>query len=151
MSKWRIGVFLAGILLLGSCDQERLFEDFQSVENQKWSSIDSMKFDLSTLKNLGSSQLIALRFEDSYGFSNCYVRVISKDSTGRILENKLINVPLFDSKSGKPLGKGFGNTYTKYDTLPFDLLPQTKSLTFLQYMRQEELAGIDAVGLKILK
>jgi len=73
------------------------------------------------------------------------------DSLNNVIENKLINVPLFDSKSGKPLGKGFGNTYTRYDTIPFLLNIETKKVTFLQYMRQNQLEGIEAIGLKILK
>jgi hypothetical protein len=60
-------------------------------------------------------------------------------------------VPLFDSKSGKPKGNGFGNSFTFYDTLPFPISANTSELIYLQYMRQENLPGIEAVGLKILK
>ena len=58
---------------------------------------------------------------------------------------------LFDPKSGEPLGEGFGNSYTRYDTLPFLFDQQTKSVTLLQYMRQDLLPGVEAVGIKILK
>jgi gliding motility-associated lipoprotein GldH len=112
---------------------------------------DTIRFDLGDLDLTGRKSMIAVRFNEGYPFSNCYVRVISYDSAGVILENKLINMPLFDSKSGEPLGKGIGSTYTKYDTLPFSFKPETRSLTVLQYMRTEQLTGIEALGVKILK
>lgn len=134
-----------------SCSEDRVFEEFKAIPSQSWAIEDSIQFDLSDVQILENQSLIAFRFNEKYSFSNCFVRVISKDSIGSIIENKLINVPLFDSKTGEPLGEGFGSTYTFYDTLPFQLDPETKQLTLLQYMREEKLAGIEAVGIKILK
>lgn len=150
MNKWRF--LTIGLLILTfSCSGDRVFEEFQSFNTLSWNEGDSVLFDLKELKEKGGPKLIAVKFNENYPFSNCYVRVISKDSTGKTLENRLINVPLFDSKTGQPLGTGFGNTFTKYDTLPVVISDQASSLTFLQYMRQEELSGIEAIGLKILK
>lgn len=142
--------FLIVILTFG-CSDDRIYEDFQAVPSENWGIQDTLRFDLGDLELDGRKSMIAVRFNEGYSFSNCYVRVISYDSSGVILENRLINVPLFDSKSGEPLGKGMGSTYTKYDTLPFNFKPETRSLTFLQYMRTDQLTGIEAVGLKILK
>ncbi|MBB6327454.1 gliding motility-associated lipoprotein GldH [Algoriphagus iocasae] len=146
-------VFLCFITLLGSfaCSEDRIFEEFQPLTNQSWGIEDSLTFDLSKIEPMGHPSLIAFRFNEEYTFSNCYVRVLSKDSLGVIIENKLINVPLFDSKTGEPQGDGFGSTYTFYDTLPFQFQAGTKSVTLLQYMRQNQLPGIESVGLKILK
>lgn len=134
-----------------SCSEDRVFEEFKAIPSQSWAIEDSIQFDLSEVQILENQSLIAFRFNEKYSFSNCFVRVISKDSIGSIIENKLINVPLFDSKTGEPLGEGFGSTYTFYDTLPFQLDPEIKHLTLLQYMREEKLPGIEAVGIKILK
>jgi hypothetical protein len=68
-----------------------------------------------------------------------------------VLNDTVWNVPIFDTQSGKPLGKGFGNTYTIYDTLPFSLPSKAKEVLLLQYMRQAELEGIEAIGIKILR
>lgn len=134
-----------------SCSGDRVYEEFHSFNTNSWNEKDTVAFDLKDLKEKGGKKLIGVRYNEEYPFSNCYIRVISKDSTGNILDNKLINVPLFDSKSGQPKGGGFGNTFTLYDTLPFELAEQTSELEFLQYMRQEDLPGLEAVGLKILK
>ncbi|MDF2157366.1 gliding motility lipoprotein GldH [Algoriphagus sp. CAU 1675] len=146
------GILFLGLLTLSiSCSNDRLFEEFQFLPNQNWSNTDSLNFNLGTLEPSGKTSLIGLRFNESYPFSNFYLRVISKDSSGTVLENQLLNIPLFNSKSGEPLGKGFGSTYTKYDTLPFQFSPSTREIVLLQYMRQENLKGIEAAGIKILK
>ncbi len=145
--------FLIYFVLLGTfaCSEDRIFEEFKPLPNQSWGIEDSLRFDLGEIDPTGRQSLIALRFNEGYPFSNCYVRVLSQDSLGIIIENKLINVPLFDSKTGEPLGEGFGNTYTFYDSLPFQFMAGTKSIVLLQYMRENQLPGIEAVGLKILK
>ncbi len=151
MSKVKIILFFFLVTLTFGCSDDRIYEDFQAVASGNWGIQDTLRFDLGDLELDGRKSMIAVRFNESYSFSNCYVRVISYDSAGVILENKLVNVPLFDSKSGEPRGKGIGSTYTTYDTLPFSFKPETRSLTFLQYMRTDQLTGIEAVGLKILK
>lgn len=151
MKKGKNYLFFLLIILGFGCSDGRIYEDFQAVTKGNWGVQDTLRFDLGDLDLNEKKSMIAVRFNEDYSFSNCYVRVISYDSAGVILENRLVNVPLFDSKSGEPLGKGIGSTYTKYDTLPFSLKPETRSLTFLQYMRTDQLTGIEAVGLKILK
>lgn len=130
--------------------EERVFEEFHSFKSTSWHEKDSVAFDLPNLNPITGKKLIGIRFNETYPFSNFYIRIISEDSSGLVLDNKLINIPLFDSKNGKPKGSGFGNTFTFYDTLPIELSENTKRLIFLQYMRQDNLPGIEAVGLKIL-
>ncbi len=142
---------LAVLTFAFSCSEERVYEEYKSFNPQSWSEKDSVSFDLKALKEKSGPKLIAVKFNENYPFSNCYVKVISRDSTGKLLEDRLINVPLFDSKSGQPLGTGFGSTYTKFDTIPVAISDQASTVAFLQYMRQENLPGIEAIGLKILK
>jgi gliding motility-associated lipoprotein GldH len=145
-------LFLVVILLfLSSCSDDRLYEQFHSFQEDPWMEKDSILFELGEVKTLRGKSLIAVRFNENYSYSNCYIRVVTRDSTKVELQNKLLNVPIFDAKSGQPLGDGFGNTFTKYDTLPFDLAEGTREVILIQYMRQPELVGIEAVGLKILK
>lgn len=138
-------------IFLFSCGKDRVYEEFISLDNHIWNASDSLIFDLGALELSDKKTLLALRFNEQYGYSNCYVRVISRDSAQSIIENKLLDIPLFDSKTGEPLGEGFGSTFTKYDTLPFSIPENTKSVTLLQYMRVEELTGIEAAGVKIIK
>jgi gliding motility-associated lipoprotein GldH len=149
MNRWRF-LALVFVIMAWSCSGDRVFEEFYSFPSGTWNEKDSVSFDLKGLKEKGGQKLIAVRFNENYPFSNCYIRVISKDSTGQTLNNALINVPIFDSKTGKPTGTGFGSTYTRYDTIPVTISDQAVSVSFLQYMRQEELPGIEAIGMKIL-
>ncbi|MFC3417456.1 gliding motility lipoprotein GldH [Algoriphagus hitonicola] len=149
MSK-SIYLFSSIVILFFSCGQDRVYEEFIALDNQTWNASDSLNFDLGELDLNEKKTLLALRFNEQYGYSNCYIRVISKDSTQSVIGNKLLDVPLFDSKTGEPLGNGFGSTFTKYDTLPFSIPENTKSITLLQYMRVEDLPGIEAAGIKII-
>lgn len=142
---------LALLLMVSACSGDRVFEEFHSFNSFSWNEKDSVIFDLSKVRNKSGKNLVGVRFTEEFPFSNFYVRVISEDSAGLVLDNKLINIPLFDSKSGKPKGGGFGNTYTFYDTLPFQISNRTSKLIYLQYMRQENLPGLEAVGFKILE
>jgi gliding motility-associated lipoprotein GldH len=151
MNKIRFVLILFVFSTFFSCSGDRLFEDFKPIETGSWDVSDSISFELNELDLENRTTLIAVRFNENYSYSNCYIRVIGMDSLNKVIENKLINVPLFDSKSGKPLGKGFGNTYTRYDTIPFLLNTETKKVTFVQYMRQNQLNGIEAIGIKILR
>ena len=151
MNKVNHCLFVVLILVFAACTDGRIYEDFQSLPNQNWDITDSLFFDLQDVELINTPDLIAVKFNEEYAFSNCYLRIISKDSAGMILDNKLVNMALFDPKSGEPLGEGFGNSYTRYDTLPFLFDQKTKSVTVLQYMRQDQLPGVEAVGIKILK
>lgn len=151
MNKVKHCLFIILILLSAACTDGRIYEDFQSLPNQNWGITDSLLFDLQDVELVNTPDLVAVKFNEEYAFSNCYIRIISKDSSGVILDNKLVNLILFDPKSGEPLGEGFGNSYTRYDTLPFFLDQNTKSVTLLQYMRQDQLPGVEAVGIKILR
>lgn len=142
---------LAAIFLATSCSGDRVFEEFQAFDSISWNEKDTVSFDLRGLKDKTGTNLIGVRYTEAFPFSNFYVRVISEDSSGVVLDNKLINIPLFDSKSGKPKGNGFGNSHTYYDTLPFKLPEKTSRLIYLQYMRQENVPGVEAVGFKIQK
>lgn len=142
---------LALLLFANACTGDRMYEEFHSFDTRTWNEKDSVFFDLSKVEQLNGKNLIGIRFSEDFPFSNLYVRVISQDSSRKILDNKLINIPLFDSKTGKPRGNGFGETFVFYDTLPFPISSGTNTMVYLQYMRQENIVGIEAVGLKVLK
>ncbi len=137
--------------MFSSCSENRIYEEFHVLSDMEWAENDSVVFDLRGLQSLEGRALIAIRYTEYYPHSNCYIRVISLDSAQRSMQNKLLNVPIFHSKTGQPMGKGFGNSYTKYDTLPFAIPEGTKLLVMKQYMRNDPLEGIEAVGLKIVK
>ncbi|MBW3467315.1 gliding motility lipoprotein GldH [Arthrospiribacter ruber] len=146
--KLRYLLILVLSLLLG-CDSDRLFEKYKGMESQSWYLKDTVSFYFDEELEARSS-LIAVKYNQDYEFRNLYLRYFLLDSTGQEVESQLINIPLFES-SGKPLGSGFGNTYTRFDTLPLESGENFRSIHFVQYMRVDQLKGIEAVGLKRVK
>ncbi|NVJ85846.1 MAG: gliding motility lipoprotein GldH [Algoriphagus sp.] len=142
--------FLVLSILLFSCTDNRLYESYESISPDGWGMSDSLVYDISSLTEKPAHTLIGVRYKDDYPYSNCYIRLLKRDSTHTILEDKLIDITLFDSK-GEPLGEGFGSTYTVYDSITLEVEDQVNSLVLLQYMREEQLKGIEAVGIKFLK
>jgi gliding motility-associated lipoprotein GldH len=151
MNKQVVLAFLTLIsIAFTSCSEERLYENFHSFSNASWSANDSIAFDLSDLSGPYGKGLLALRYTEPYPYSNCYLKVVFKNAEKKILVDTLWNIPIFDSKSGQPLGKGFGSTYTVYDTLSFEVPQETREVLVSQYMRNSSLEGIEAVGFKLL-
>jgi gliding motility-associated lipoprotein GldH len=151
MTKLYQTVLLGIVMLLFSCGKDRVFEEYHSFEGTNWEESDSVKFDLSSLDSLKGKALLGVRYTENYPFSNCYIKVIYRDSNKMVLADSLWNVPIFDKQTGKPIGDGFGNTFTTYDTLSFPFPASTREVIFLQYMRQPQLEGIEAVGFKVVK
>ena len=138
-------------LSIASCNNDRVFEEYQGMPELHWNVEDTVGFEIEAIDANTSLPLLGLRYNDTYEFHNLYVRYLLTDSAGKVVADSLVNIHLFDAKSGKPLGSGFGNVYTKFDTLPNLGIPQGQKhqYRFIQYMRTEELKGIEAVGLKI--
>jgi gliding motility-associated lipoprotein GldH len=139
------------VLLLFSCGKDRMYEEYHSFDSDSWQETDSVYFDLSALDSVRGKAIVGLRYTEEYPFSNCYLKLIIRDSSAVVLMDSLVNVPIFNRQTGKPIGQGFGNTFTTFDTLDFAIPKKATQVIFLQYMRQAELEGIEAVGLKVLK
>ncbi|PRY87450.1 gliding motility lipoprotein GldH [Mongoliibacter ruber] len=147
--KLRLFYFLT-VMILWSCDSERVFEKYQGMETQYWHINDTVSFYFESPLE-ASASLIAVKYNQDYEFRNLYLRYFLMDSMGNEVESQLVNIPLFESTSGKPLGEGFGSTFTRFDTLPLELGENYHSIHFVQYMRVDQLKGIEAVGLKRTK
>jgi gliding motility-associated lipoprotein GldH len=118
------------------------------MEASEWKIQDTVSFE----PNVGEEKfavVVGVKYNNDYDYRNLYLRYTTQDSLGQTIDSKLMDVPLFESASGAPLGKGFGSTFTKYDTLPISKAFTTIEL--LQYMRVDTLQGIEAVGVKVVK
>lgn len=152
ISRKDIALFLVVGWLLFSCDSRRVYEDYRDFEDGAWNLEEAVSFDIIGIQPQSTIPVVAIRYTDRYEFNNLYVRFVQEDSTASILQDTLVNIGLFDPKSGKPMGKGFGNLHTVYDTLLGDgkISPHTAQVTIWQYMRKEQLEGIESVGIKLL-
>ncbi|MBI0399860.1 gliding motility lipoprotein GldH [Cyclobacterium marinum] len=133
-----------------ACNNGRIYESYQDLEEYEWVVTDTISFQMDSLEtNLGTRSILSVRYDDKYEYNNLYVRYFLKDSSRKILSDTLLNIQLFDPKTGKPLGQGYGNRRIMYDTLPGNRVPAKSTYHFVQYMRKDTLSGIESVGLKI--
>lgn|GEM_PF-324219 len=150
MERNQVYLFLGLTLIFFGCNQNRVFENYYGMESKAWSISDTVSFEVES--NLVFDQaVLVLKYNNDYEYRNLYLRYFIKDSLGNEVDTRLINLPLFESTSGKPLGKGYGSTFTKYDTLPITGEIDFNQIQLIQYMRVDALNGIEAIGLKLIK
>ncbi|HSI78746.1 MAG TPA: gliding motility lipoprotein GldH [Lunatimonas sp.] len=150
----KVGFFAIVVIgwVLSSCNTNRVYEDYRDFEDGSWELEDTVSFKIQEIQPQSTIPVVSIRYTDAYEFHNLYIRFVQEDSTASILQDTLVNIPLFDSKTGRPIGKGFGNRHTVYDTLlgTGKIFPETTQITIWQYMRKERLEGIESVGIKLL-
>ncbi|WP_209330465.1 gliding motility lipoprotein GldH [Lunatimonas salinarum] len=146
-------VLLTVLSVLVGCDSDRLYESYHDFPTPSWHLEDSVTFEISGVAEDRVLPVISVRFTDRYDFHNLYLKMVLKDSSDSTIKDTLVNINLFDSKSGKPLGTGFGNRFTKYDTLTTSgsEIINAKKVQFIQYMRKESIEGIESLGLKLIR
>ena len=149
MSLYLIGL-LFFLLVFSNCSEHRDFEQYQGMENLSWGLLDTLSFQMEKPLPVGPSILV-IKYNNDYPYRNIYVKYLLKDSLDQIFESQLINIPLFENTTGKPLGKGYGSHFTRYDTIPLTSQKPYSKIQLIQYMRIEDLKGIEAVGLKRVK
>jgi len=77
------------------------------------------------------------------------VRTSPKDSSNYLifLEKSVVNMPFRFQIKENPFGKGFGNNDHENMTRSLsNLIREQSSIILLQYMREDQLSGIEAVG-----
>ncbi|WP_157971974.1 gliding motility lipoprotein GldH [Pleomorphovibrio marinus] len=136
-----------------ACEPQRVYEFHHELQGGTWHVSDTLEFAFDDRRGFPSMALVGLKYSDEYDYHNLYLRYIFSDSLGQVQFDSLINLSLFDPKTGKPLGGGFGKSYTKFDTLQvvFDTLTVPSKASLIHYMREESLDGVTSVGLKLLK
>ena len=139
------------LLFLAACDNNRVYQQAYDFEESGWhmDTLPSFTFEIedSRPKNV----LLHVRNSIAYEWRNIYLTYHLQDSTGRELASELINIPLFDPKTGEPKGKGssiYQHAVPLFENYNF---PSTGTYTFTvaQYMRKTELKEILSVGLRV--
>ncbi|GAB3649209.1 hypothetical protein GCM10028791_14390 [Echinicola sediminis] len=138
---------------LSGCDERRVYEEYYGLEDYSWPVSDTLSFNVNKKTDGQVSSTLRIKYNESYDYYNIYVRYLLKDSLNNTLDNQLLDLTLFDPKTGKPLGSGFGNSFTQTGTLPLNSLADLGPITIqlVQYMRSSDLKGIESVGIKLEK
>ncbi|HEY8936667.1 MAG TPA: gliding motility lipoprotein GldH [Cyclobacteriaceae bacterium] len=151
-----VSVLFLLALLMSGCDKSRVFEKNKDLKDQSWLVVNKPVFEFQVDNTPQPYNLYCnIRNEVSYPKANIYFSYNLTDSSGNVLESKLISHMLFDKKTGKPFGTtGLGDIYDHQIPLLKNYSfknPGKYKVTFEQFMRIDTLPGILAVGLRVEK
>jgi gliding motility-associated lipoprotein GldH len=140
------------LVIIYSCDSSRVYEVFEEVP-EGWSVGDTAIFDVPLTSPEQSYQFTSqFRCDLTYPYSNLYYYFQVRDEQDSLLSSELLQVELFDPKTGAPLGSGLGDLYHVEDISLSGFNPDqegTYQVTIIQYMRLDTLRGIDRIGLRV--
>ena len=98
----RTVVLIGTIVMFISCDNNIVFDDYKTFENQTWNSDSIIIWDYSVIDTISKNQLvIKVRHSTEYEFQNLFLFIKAEKTD--TLELLLAN------KEGKWLGKGIGD------------------------------------------
>ncbi|MCW5911937.1 MAG: gliding motility lipoprotein GldH [Cyclobacteriaceae bacterium] len=146
-------LFLATAILLCGCDSSRVYEDYTEFKERAWKIQEPVTFEFEITNTQQQYNLYyEVRNSLDYPWQRIFVQYQLADSAGSTLAKKLVSNYLFE-KSGKPLGRsGLGDVYDHQ----FMILqnynfaqPGKYKFTLQQENRQDTLAGVLAVGLRV--
>ena len=147
---------LIGLLgALTSCDPNRVFEQNIDFANYSWDVQQKPAFTFAIADTAARYDVyFNVRHASSYGFYNLYVKHTLTGPAGPVGQPMLHQMLLLDSKTGEPKGSGTGDIYDmQLLALPRQHFakPGNYTLTLEQYMRQDQLPSLMAIGIRVAK
>jgi gliding motility-associated lipoprotein GldH len=151
-----IGIILVLSLLLTACGESGVaLDETASFDEMGWIQKQPVSFNVSIPDSLSSYAVyVVVRQNNSYPFYNLYISPSILDAKGKTIQKGLAEAILYDPKTGKPKGAGFGDIYEKkfivYPALKFPRKGNYK-IQMEQSMRVDTLAGMVSIGLLLEK
>ncbi len=151
------GIVSVFILLLAavlcSCGDSKVYDTMQDLDSNAWNERTELKFNVTIADaSLPYTLYYMVRYDNDYPYYNLYINRTMEDSSGKVLHTKLQGMDLFKPSTGVPMGSGMGSK-KDYLILSEDnyKFPTAGNYTFKlkQYMRQENVPGISAVGFRV--
>lgn len=146
----------AGLLgLLTGCDPNRVFEQNIEFPNYSWDVQQKPAFTFAIKDTAARYDIyFNVRHASAYGFYNLYLKHTLTGPVGPVGPPLLHQMLLMDAKTGEPKGSGTGDIYDmQLLALPKQHFAKTGNytLTLEQYMRQAQLPGLMAVGVRVAR
>ena len=148
--------FTVIIVLFLSCDDGRVYEKNIDFNSRNWLVSEKPEFEFEILDTLEAYNLYCnVRNSLDYPYARLFVTYYLQDSSGVLVEKKLVRRLLFDDKTGEPQGEsGLGDLYDHQIPMRMNYrFPHSGKykISFEQFMRTDTLSGILAVGLRLEK
>lgn len=147
---WWVGVLIVAIM---ACDRNRIFEEYQAINQDGWHKDSLLVFDFPISDTLKSNNLyLNIRNDVDYGFSNLWLFVQIEQPDGLAVRDTFEMV--LAEPSGRWLGQGMGGLKIRqamYRNNVFFPRSGTYKVTVQQGMRETILEGIRDVGLRVEK
>jgi gliding motility-associated lipoprotein GldH len=140
-------------VIAGSCDRQKVYEQFQTIKDQSWNSFDIQHFNINITDTASSHNVyIAVRNTGQYEYSNIYLFVTAHSPNGTIVRDTT-EITLADER-GKWLGKGSASVYTLFypyrENIRFPLRGIYR-FDIEQAMWVKDLKHISHIGLRVEK
>ena len=141
------------VMLLVSCNEQRIYEGNQSIENQEWFYEQAMPFQTEILDTSQRYNLfLNVRHNHDYSYSNLWLKIktVFPDGSSTIVP---VNIPMSDPE-GKWYGKGLGSVLSNQIMIQKNaFLDQVGQYQFMieQDMRVNPLTDVLDIGLRIEK
>jgi len=141
------------LVIADACDPSRVYEDHHEFKKRTWVLSDEPTFAFEVKDSAQFYNLYYnIRNSLDYPYSRIFVSCALYDSAGNELQRKLLQHELFDP-AGRPLGEsGLGDLYDHQFPILGDYRFTTRghySVRFTQFMRQDTLPGVLAIGLRV--
>jgi gliding motility-associated lipoprotein GldH len=144
-------VFL--IVLLWSCDQQRIFDDYTAIPQHSWHKDSIVDFNVPIHDTLDNHNFyINIRNDVEYPYSNLWLFIELTQPDGQFVRDTF-EVALAN-QAGEWLGEGIGGLKTRnaiYRRNIYFPVSGTYNIKLQQGMRNEIVKGISDVGIRIEK
>jgi gliding motility-associated lipoprotein GldH len=146
-------IALCVVLLLSSCEDDPVFEEYQSVESGTWNQNDTKTFQFEVKDTIALYDFfVNLRHGSDYPYSNMYVFVTLNYPNGKVKVDT-VECPVAQP-DGKWIGSGLGDLYDLrvrfWNKRTFPISGEY-SVSINQAMREEDLPSVFDVGFRIEK
>jgi gliding motility-associated lipoprotein GldH len=148
-------IFLLELLFFACSDSGVVIDESHNLDKSGWIQKQPLHFNVRIPNDSASyAMYVVVRQNNAYPFYNLYFSPSILDESGKTLQRGLAEAILYDPKTGKPKGAGFGDIYEKkflvYPSLKFPKKGAYK-IRIDQSMRVDTLAGMVSIGLLLEK
>lgn len=152
---FRLAIGLGCVGLLTACDPDRVFEENTDFPNSSWDVQKKPAFTFAISDTAARYDVyFNVRYASMYSYYNLYLQASLSGPAGLVAPPRLHQMLLLDPKTGEPKGKGTGDIYDLQAlALPNQRFskPGNYTITLEQYMRQDQLPGLMAVGVRVAR